>query len=396
MRLPSSAATAVVGSTLTASSGTWSDPAAALSYSWRRCDGTGNCTPIDGATATTYTLTSGDVGSSIRIRVTAANAGGQNTATSAATAQVGPAPAPAPSDTTLPSISGDAIVGSTLTADPGSWTDPSAAFSYAWQRCDASGACTTIDGATNATYTPTGDDLGDTIIVSVTAANAGGQNTATSAATAQVGPAPAPAPSDTTLPSISGDAIVGSTLTADPGSWTDPSAAFSYAWQRCDASGACTTIDGATNATYTPTGDDLGDTIIVSVTAANAGGQNTATSAATAQVGPAPAPAPSDTTLPSISGDAIVGSTLTADPGSWTDPSAAFSYAWQRCDASGACTTIDGATNATYTPTGDDLGDTIIVSVTAANAGGQNTATSAATAQIRLPDPSGQSGAPAP
>ncbi len=98
------------------------------------------------------------------------------------------------------------------------------------------------------------------------------------------------APSDTTLPSISGDAIVGSTLTADPGSWSDPSAAFSYAWQRCDASGACTTIEGATRATYTPTGDDLGDTIIVSVTAANAGGQNAATSAATARSAGRPPP----------------------------------------------------------------------------------------------------------
>ena len=325
-----------------------------------------------------------------------ANAGGSTTARSVATVPVGPATPPAPSDTIAPSISGDAIVGSTLTADPGSWSDPSAAFSYVWQRCDASGACTTIDGAATASYTPTGDDLGDTIIVSVTASNAGGQNTATSAATVPVGPATPPAPSDTIAPSISGDAIVGSTLTADPGSWSDPSAAFSYVWQRCDASGACSTIDGATTASYTPTGDDLGDTIIVSVTASNAGGQNTATSAATAPVGPATPPAPSDTIAPSISGDAIVGSTLTADPGSWSDPSAAFSYVWQRCDASGACSTIDGATTASYTPTGDDLGDTIIVSVTASNAGGQNTATSAATAQIRLPDPSGQSGAPAP
>ena len=387
---------AVVGSSLSASPGTWSDPAAALSYSWRRCDDAGNCTPIEGATDTTYTLTSGDVGSRIRIRVTATNAGGSSTARSLVTAPVGPATPPAPSDTIAPSISGDAIVGSTLTADPGSWTDPSASFSYAWQHCDASGACSPIDGATNASYTPRGDDLGDTIIVSVTASNAGGQNTATSPATAPVGPATPPAPSDTIAPSISGDAIVGSTLTADPGSWTDPSASFSYAWQHCDASGACSPIDGATNASYTPRGDDLGDTIIVSVTASNAGGQNTATSPATAPVGPATPPAPSDTIAPSISGDAIVGSTLTADPGSWTDPSASFSYAWQHCDASGACSPIDGATNASYTPRGDDLGDTIIVSVTASNAGGQNTATSPATAPIHLPDPSTQSGTPAP
>ena len=373
---------AVVGSTLRAGPGTWSDPAATLSYSWRRCDDAGACTPIEGAGTANYKLTSGDVGFSIRVRVTATNAGGQNTATSAATAPIGPATSSAPSDTTAPTISGEAVVGSTLTADPGSWTDPSATFSYAWQRCDASGACTTIDGASTATYTPTSDDLGDTISVSVTATNAGGQNTATSAATAPIGPATSSAPSDTTAPTISGEAVVGSTLTADPGSWTDPSATFSYAWQRCDATGACTTIDGASTATYTLTSDDLGDTISVSVTATNAGGQNTATSAATAPIGPATSSAPSDTTAPNISGEAVVGSTLTADPGSWTDPSATFSYAWQRCDATGACTTIAGASTATYTPTSDDLGDTISVSVTATNAGGQNTATSAATAPI--------------
>ena len=240
---------------------------------------------IDGATRTRYTLTSDDAGAFIRVRVTATSATSTATAMSAAVGPVAPA---APVAIAAPVISGDSVVGSTLTASSGTWSDPAAALSYSWRRCDDTGNCTPIDGATATTYTLTSGDVGSSIRIRVTAANAGGQNTATSSATAQVGPAPTPAPSDTTLPSISGDAIVGSTLTADPGSWTDPSAAFSYAWQRCDASGACTTIDGATNATYTPTGDDLGDTIIVSVTAANAGGQNTATSVATAQVGPAP------------------------------------------------------------------------------------------------------------
>ena len=379
---PSISGEAVVGSTLTAGPGSWSDPSATFSYAWRRCDATGACTTIDGASSATYTLTSDDLGDTITVSVTATNAGGQNTATSPATAPIGPATSSAPSDTTAPSISGEAVVGSTLTAGPGSWSDPSATFSYAWRRCDATGACTTIDGASSATYTLTSDDLGDTITVSVTATNAGGQNTATSPATAPIGPATSSAPSDTTAPSISGEAVVGSTLTAGPGSWSDPSATFSYAWQRCDATGACTTIDGASSATYTLTSDDLGDTITVSVTATNAGGQNTATSPATAPIGPATSSAPSDTTAPSISGEAVVGSTLTAGPGSWSDPSATFSYAWRRCDATGACTTIDGASSATYTLTSDDLGDTITVSVTATNAGGQNTATSPATAPI--------------
>ena len=380
--VPSISGAATVGSTLTAGAGSWTDASATFSYAWQRCDSSGACSAISGATAATYTPTSDDLGDTITVAVTATNAGGQNTATSAATAPIGPAPVTAPSNTGVPSISGAATVGSTLTAGAGSWTDASATFSYAWQRCDSSGACSAISGATAATYTPTSDDLGDTITVAVTATNAGGQNTATSAATAPIGPAPVTAPSNTGVPSISGAATVGSTLTAGAGSWTDASATFSYAWQRCDSSGACSAISGATAATYTPTSDDLGDTITVAVTATNAGGQNTATSAATAPIGPAPVTAPSNTGVPSISGAATVGSTLTAGAGSWTDASATFSYAWQRCDSSGACSAISGATAATYTPTSDDLGDTITVAVTATNAGGQNTATSAATAPI--------------
>ena len=335
----------------------------------------------------------------------------QVSVTSNTTPPISAAPPPAPASasapalqtnqvvlapTSPPTISGDSVPGSTLIADAGTWTDSSATFTFTWQRCDTSGVCAAIDGATRARYTLTSDDAGAYVRVRVTATSATSTANAISAAVGPVGPA---APVAIAAPVISGDSVVGSTLTASSGTWSDPAAALSYSWRRCDDAGNCTPIDGATGTAYTLTSGDVGSSIRIRVTAANAGGQNTATSAATAQVAPAPTPAPSDITLPSISGDAIVGATLTADPGSWTDPSAVFSYAWQRCDGSGACTTIAGATNATYTPRGDDLGDTIIVSVTAANAGGQNTVTSAATAQVApapTPAPSGQSGAPAP
>ncbi len=387
---------ATVGSALTADPGSWTDPSASFSYVWQRCDSSGSCSAINGASSATYSPTSADLGDTITVSVTATNAGGQTTATSAATAPIGAAPTSAPSNTSAPVISGAATVGSALTADPGSWTDPSASFSYVWQRCDSSGSCSAINGASSATYSPTSADLGDTITVSVTATNAGGQTTATSAATAPIGAAPTSAPSNTSAPVISGAATVGSALTADPGSWTDPSASFSYVWQRCDSSGSCSAINGASSATYSPTSADLGDTITVSVTATNAGGQTTATSAATAPIGAAPTSAPSNTSAPVISGAATVGSALTADPGSWTDPSASFSYVWQRCDSSGSCSAINGASSATYSPTSADLGDTITVSVTATNAGGQTTATSAATAPIGAAPTSAPSNTSAP
>ena len=51
-------------------------------------------------------------------------------------------------------------------------------------------------------------------------------------------------------------------------------------------------------------------------------------------VGPVVPQAPSVVTSPSLSGEAIVGSTLTVDPGSWSDPNATFSHAWLRCHGS--------------------------------------------------------------
>ena len=46
-------------------------------YQWQRCDAAGaTASTIAGATGTTYTLTAADVGSTIRVVVTATNAGG--------------------------------------------------------------------------------------------------------------------------------------------------------------------------------------------------------------------------------------------------------------------------------------------------------------------------------
>ena len=73
-----------------------------------------------------------------------------------------------------------------------------------------------------------------------------------------------------------------------PATWTDSPASYAYQWRRCDTGGGdCAAIAGATLSTYTLTGTDVGATIRVAVTAANAGGQATATSDATGVVAPA-------------------------------------------------------------------------------------------------------------
>jgi hypothetical protein len=159
--------------------------------------------------------------------------------------------------------------------------------------------------------------------------------------------------------------------------WSDPNASFVFAWQRCDASGSCTTISGAERSTYTLAPDDLGASVRVEVTAIGAGGTGIADSSL---VGPvALPPPPTVVSSPSISGDTFVGSTLTADPGSWSDPDADLTYVWLRCRDSGVCTTIRGVGGPTYTLVAADLRFWIRVDVSASGAGGTTTARSAPT-----------------
>jgi PA14 domain-containing protein len=78
------------GRTLTANEGTWTGTTPlTYSYRWQRCDTGGRqCSDIAGATAKTYTLTSADVGSKVRVKVTATNSVGSTTATSALTSTI--------------------------------------------------------------------------------------------------------------------------------------------------------------------------------------------------------------------------------------------------------------------------------------------------------------------
>ena len=357
----------VVGETLSAAPGSWSDGSATFTYAWERCDGGGSCAPIDGAESRTYELVRADTDAFVRVRVTA-HVG--DVSVSTASASVGPVIPAAPTAVTEPSISGDAVVGAELAAHPGRWSDPEAIFTFVWQRCDDAGSCSTIDGAFDSTYIVSRDDLGSSLLVEVTASNAGGANEADSPATDIVVPA---APEVVIGPSISGEAAVGSILTVDPGTWSDP-AVFTYAWLRCHGNSGCSTIDGADGTRYVVTNDDVGFSIEVVVTATNPGGTGTAESN---RVGPVvPHTPPVVVTVPSVSGDAIVGSTLTADPGTWSDPAATFTYAWLRCDGSAVCTAIEGAAGTTYVLAVDDAGSSVGVEVTATGAGGTGTADS--------------------
>ena len=377
--------TASDGETLSASTGDWDGTAPiGFAYAWQRCDTAGaNCAPIAGATASTYDLTPADVGSRMRVVVTATNAAGSRSAASDPTTTVAAAP---PANTAAPTIAGTPEDGETLTAEPGTWSGTGPiTFGYQWRRCDGAGAnCADIAGASAQTYTAGAADVGATLRVEVTASNDGGSADATSGPTAAVA---ATAPVGTAAPEITGIARDGETLTASPGTWTGTEPiTYSYAWQRCDAAGAsCDPIAGATGETYTAGAADVGSRLRVEVTATNAAGPETSASAATGVVAPAPT---ANAERPSISGTAQVGETLTADPGEWTGTGPiTFVYAWQRCEADGSgCTAIAGADGQTYTAVAADQGRTLRVVVTPTNAAGTGApATSEPSATIAAP-----------
>src|SRR5213078_2523371 len=118
-------------------------------YQWQRCDSGGaNCANIASATSATYTLTSGDVGGTLVVSVTATNTAGQATASSSPSAVVAAAP---PVNTSLPTVSGTAQEGQALVAGQGSWSGTAPiSYAYQWQRCDSGGAnCSNIASATS-------------------------------------------------------------------------------------------------------------------------------------------------------------------------------------------------------------------------------------------------------
>ncbi len=82
---PTLTGSAVQGQTLTVVAGSWSKAPASTTYAWERCNANGRlCTPIAGATATSYAITSADVGHAI-VAVATVHAGSA-TATAFSTA----------------------------------------------------------------------------------------------------------------------------------------------------------------------------------------------------------------------------------------------------------------------------------------------------------------------
>jgi hypothetical protein len=380
----------------------------AYSYKWEDCNGS-SCSPVSYGIETpqcsgtsfscpnaletnfsSYTVQPSDEGDELAVVVTAAN-GSSYTATAASTAVV---PGGAPDNTTAPTASGTAAIGSVLTATQGSWSGSANTYSYQWNDCVEDdilpSGCQAISGATSSTYTVKSSDGGYKLDVTVTASNSNGSQAVSSGQTSSYVPVP---PAAIGTPAIAGQTVLGTKVTAMYHfSGSVPS--YSYQWQDCNSSGgSCQAISGATSQNYTIASSDEGSTLRVVVTASNDGGAQTASATSPAspliQV-PTGSGTPASTTVPVLTGTADFGGTITTSVGTWSGTPTSYAYQWQDCNSSGSsCSNVTaGGTAYAYTVGATDIGDYLRVNVTATNSSGSSTATSALTAAVPAPSSS--------
>ena len=345
-----------VGSVLTTTTGTWSGTAP-IGYAeqWQRCDtGGANCTPITGATGTSYALTSADLNTTLDVVVTASNGLGSAHATSAATAVI---TSPPPIVTV-----GNTTVG-TASSVPGSGFKFGSVFTTTVAGTSADFRFYAQGGSAPQSFVP--------FIYSVVA----GQP-ATLLGSGPVITVPAGQPAGWVSGPLTGISLAASTPYMI-GVLAGPTGSQAAEFYTTVANGA---YWNANTAGYPVPASTWGAINIsnqlwdfaVDYTTSGGGGS-----------------APTNTAPPVISGSPTVGSVLTTTTGTWSG-TAPIGYAeqWQRCDTGGAnCTPITGATGTSYALTSADLNTTLDVVVTASNGLGSAHATSAATAVITSPPP---------
>lgn len=243
-----------------------------------------------------------------------------------------------------PSISGSGAANDVLTAEPGSWDD-GASLSYRWYVDGKK-----VSGATGATYTPSVNQIGQTITVKVVSTKAGAA-TATSPASAGVQVSLATL-GLTPTPQLSGDASYGGLVSVDAGTWDD-GVSLSYQWY----------LNGtpvANGTDYEPGLGDIGGELYVEVTATKSGYATVVMTSQAVEIGAA---TQTLTPTPVIGGTPTFGGTMTADAGTWDD-GVSVAYQWF---ADGVL--IADAVTSSYTPSADQVGVKFTVQVTATKDG---------------------------
>jgi hypothetical protein len=320
-----------VGTTLTAELRHWSPAPDTVTYQWLR-----NGITIPGATASTYELTGADTGDHLSVSIVAGKAGYQSvTHTSSSPGPVVLAP--------VPTFSGQAAIGKTLTAVPGTWEPTPTSFDYEWYR---NGSWISL---ATPTYQLTDADAGQTITVRVSALIPDRGWVSSTSKPLTIGGV-----LTSKTPTISGTARAGKTLVASPGLWGPAPVTLKYQWLRNGVA-----IPQATGASYVLTTSDAGRSISVQVTGSKSGHSTVTQHSSSVTV---------DRILtvgtPTISGTPAVGSTLKVTPGAWGPAPVNLTYQWYSSGWK-----IPMATGSTYKLTSTDAGRTIIVKVTGSKSG---------------------------
>ena len=292
----------------------------------------------------------------VEVTITATNSGGQvaNAFRVTITAvDVGPTLLVAPS------LTGAAVIGNEITADPGLWTGtPIPELGVTWL----------VDGvevsdAAGLVYLPGPEDDGKTLAVRVVASNVAGTAEAVSTAMTVTHAAP-----------VAVEPLPDASFALGSGVQSIPTAsAFVGEALRFAVAGTGATIDPGTGVVTLTT--ESAREALVTVTATNSGGSAQASFAVT--VAGAGTAAPALVSAPALLGEGLIGSSVTLDPGVWSGtPAPELTFQWRRDGAD-----LEEATGAIYLPEPADDGATLSCCIVATNPAG---AASAVTEELNV------------
>jgi len=230
--------------------GTWVPADATITYQWLA-----GSRDISGAVAATYVVGAETIGKQISVRITATSPSSALTKTTDGTTAVLKARF---TSTPKPKIVGTPVTDQTVTADPGTWAAVPDSLAYVWKRNGKA-----VAGATAATYLVTPADVAKKLTVTVTGRKAGYGTVSVTSASTTVAKADF---STVGVPTVTGDPVVGGTLTADPGTWAPTPGGISYQWYS-----GTTQLRKATAATLTLAAAQSGAELRVQVTVVRPG-----------------------------------------------------------------------------------------------------------------------------